>query len=382
MSTPSHTLFFLCLAASGAAIAQDAHSGHHAQHDPSAHGHHAATPRPDVPAEPTAPDAHAGHDMHGSHGRKKDSGSDEAPEPHDMHGDHADHGDTTSRTEVDPHARQSMHAESKKEDPHAHHRSASAVTGGQYRSYPLTVDNARRTPREPIPAVTDADITAAFPALKPHSMEHASPFNSLVLFDHLEAWDNARSTGQSWGVAGWFGNDIDRLWLRSEGNRNDGQLGDWSVDALYGHAISPWWDVVAGVRHDQGHGGRLSRAAIGLQGMTPYKFETSATVYLGGDRKAELALELEYDVLLTNRLILQPMFEASIALDDDASRGVGAGLGHVEAGLRLRYEITRRFAPYIGFVHERAFGDTADLQRNAGEAASESRWVAGVRFWF
>ncbi|MNN02127.1 Copper resistance protein B precursor [compost metagenome] len=104
--------------------------------------------------------------------------------------------------------------------------------------------------------------------------------------------------------------------------------------------------------------------------------------YLGGTRKAELALEVEYDVLLTNRLILQPVVEASIAADDDPRRGVGSGLGHVETGLRLRYEITRRFAPYIGFLHERKFGRTADLHRDAGEGVSDSRWVAGLRFWF
>jgi len=87
-------------------------------------------------------------------------------------------------------------------------------------------------------------------------------------------------------------------------------------------------------------------------------------------------------VLLTNRLILQPVIEASLVADDDPQGGVGKGLSSVEAGLRLRYEITRRFAPYVGFVHERVYGNTADLHRDAGAAASESRWVAGVRLWF
>ncbi len=241
---------------------------------------------------------------------------------------------------------------------------------------------ATQTPREPIPALTADDLAAAFPVLKPHSMEHAPAFNSLVLFDHLEAWNNARGNGQSWATQAWFGGDINRLWLRSEGQREDRHLRDWSLDALYGHAISPWWDVVAGVRHDDGDGSGLTRAAIGVQGLAPYKFEFSATAYIGGARKAELEVEAEYDVLLTNRLILQPKLEASIAADNDLRRGVGSGLGHVEAGLRLRYEITRRFAPYVGFVHERRFGRTASLHRDAGDDVRDSHWVAGVRFWF
>ena len=242
---------------------------------------------------------------------------------------------------------------------------------------------ATQTPREPIPALTADDLAAAFPVLKPHSMEHAPAFNSLVLFDHLEAWNNARGNGQSWATQAWFGGDINRLWLRSEGQREDRHLRDWSLDALYGHAISPWWDVVAGVRHDNdGNSPGLTRAAIGVQGLAPYKFEFSATAYIGGARKAELTVETEYDMLLTNRLILQPALEASIAADDDPHRGVGSGLGHVEAGLRLRYEITRRFAPYVGFVHERRFGRTASLHRDAGDDVRDSHWVAGVRFWF
>ncbi len=241
---------------------------------------------------------------------------------------------------------------------------------------------ATQTPHEPIPALTADDLAAAFPVLKPHAMEHAPAFNSLVLFDHLEAWDNAHGNGQSWAAQAWLGGDINRLWLRSEGQREDRHLRDWSLDALYGHAISPWWDVVAGVRHDDGDGPGLTRAAIGVQGLAPYKFELAATAYIGGARKAELAVEAEYDMLLTNRLILQPKLEASIAADDDPRRGVGSGLGHVEAGLRLRYEITRRFAPYVGFVHERRFGRTASLHRDAGDGVRDSRWVAGVRFWF
>ncbi len=358
MKTFSHSLLFIALAASGNAFAQDPHAGHagHATEAKPAVDPHAGHNMPKAKAA----DPHAGHAMpkaedHSSHG---------AADPHAGHAmpkaeDHSGHG-----AAADPHAGHAMPA-----DPHAGHN----MRGG----------SASNTPREPIPTPTKQDFDDAFPVLKPHAMEHAPSFNSLVVFDHLEAWDNAHGSGQSWGIDSWFGNDINRLWIRSEGERSDNALGDWSVDALYGHSISPWWDVVAGARHDNSRESPdLTRAAFGLQGMSPYKFEVSAMAYIGGPRKAELAFEVEYDVLLTNRLILQPVVEASIVADDDPRRGVGKGLSSVEAGLRLRYEFTRKFAPYVGFVHERAFGDTADLHRDAGEGVSESRWVAGVRFWF
>ena len=355
MKTTPRSLLFIALAlAAGNACAQDAHAGHH-QHDatPAADphaAHRSTTPKAD------AADAHAGHEM---------------TAPVASRAEHA----PPAIPAVDPHAGHAMPTNAS--DAHAGHMTPSHAHdhAGRHAA-------AMQTPREPVPALTNDDMAAAFPMLKPHSMEHASTFNSLVLFDHLEAWNNAHGSGQSWDAKGWFGGDVDRLWLRSEGRRSDGHLAEWSLDALYGHSISPWWDVVAGLRHDGGDGPGLTRAAIGVQGLAPYKFEVAATAYLGGPRKAELAVEAEYSVLLSNRLILQPTLEAGIAADDDPRRGAGSGLGHAEAGLRLRYEITRRFAPYVGFVHERRFGRTATLHRDAGEGACDSRWVAGIRFWF
>lgn len=335
MKTATRSLLFITLAtAIGSAAAQDTHAGHHGQETA------------------TAPARHAGH----------------APVV------------STGSANTDPHADHTMHAPAGTSgNPHAGHAAAppsNAGTHGGHDAAPLPA------PREPIPEVTTADLAAAFPTLQPHAMQHAPGVNNLVLFDHLEAWDNAHGSGQSWAAKGWFGDDIDRLWLRSQGERNEGRPGKWSLDALYGHSVSPWWDVVAGVRHDDGDGHRLTRAAVGVQGLAPYKFEITATAYLGGPRRAELAVEAEYSLLLTNRLILQPSLEANLAANDDPRRKVGRGPGHLEAGLRLRYEITRRFAPYVGFVHARRFGRTADMQRDAGEDTRDSRWVAGVRFWF
>jgi copper resistance protein B len=119
-----------------------------------------------------------------------------------------------------------------------------------------------------------------------------------------------------------------------------------------------------------------------LVGVAPYKVEVEATAYLGAAGRTAARIEVEYDMLVTNRLILQPLVEANLYGKDDPQRGIGAGLATIEAGLRLRYEVHRQFAPYVGLVYERAYGDTADHRRAAGEGAGDTRVIAGVRVWF
>jgi len=234
-------------------------------------------------------------------------------------------------------------------------------------------------PREPIPVPTDADRAAAFPPIAHGAMEHAPEINSLLLIDRLEHWDGKSSNGQAWEATGWVGGNINRLWLRTDGERSRGRTESSSLEALYGRSVSPWWDVLVGVRQDFRPSDSRTWAAIGIQGLAPYKFESSATLYMGSGGQVLAKAEVEYDVLLTNRLILQPLLEATVAAKDEQEYGIGRGLNKVEAGLRLRYEFSRRFAPYIGISHERSFGDTADY---AGDHARDTRWVAGVRMWF
>lgn len=262
-----------------------------------------------------------------------------------------------------------------------HDMHADPASTAQQAAHQHTAPAATTSPREPIPALTADDIAAAFAPLRSHAM-HGAGINHYVLLDRLEASDNHTGSGQDWEARAWLGGDIDRLWLRSEGERRRGQTHDASLEAFYGHAISPWWDVLLGARQDLAPGQRQSWAAIGVQGLAPYKFETEATLYLGSGGRAAFRLEAEYDVLLTNRLILQPRVEADVALTDDDRRGIGSGLEEVEAGLRLRYEITRKFAPYIGWVHSRRFGDSAQRADGDDTPARESRFVAGVRVWF
>ena len=241
---------------------------------------------------------------------------------------------------------------------------------------------APQTPIEPIPAISDADRAAAFPVLDHHAMEHAPAINHYVQFNRLEAWDADHGTGQAWEGSAWIGSDLNRLWLRSEGERVDGRTEASDLEVMYGRSISPWWDVLVGVKQDFRPADSQTWAALGLQGMAPYKFEFAATAYLGKSGHAAATVEVEYELLLTNRLILQPLVEVSFNAKDDPLRGTGSGLSKAEAGLRLRYEFHRQFAPYVGVVHERVFGGTADYHRDEGEAVRDTRFVVGVRVWF
>ena len=241
---------------------------------------------------------------------------------------------------------------------------------------------APQSPIEPIPVVTDADRAAAFPVLDHHAMQHAPGINSFLRFNRLEAWDADHGTGQAWEGSAWIGSDLNRLWLRSEGEREGGRTAASDLEVMYGRSVSPWWDLLVGVKEDFRPADSQSWAAFGIQGMAPYKFELSATAYVGSGGRTAATLEAEYELLLTNRLILQPLIEAELSFNDDPQRGTGTGLTKIEAGLRLRYEFTRRFAPYVGVVHERVFGGTADYHRDEGEPVRDTRVVAGVRLWF
>lgn len=286
----------------------------------------------------------------------------QAQDPHAAHGHPAKHAG---------HSGHDAHA-SHDHDPHAAHR----VTGAH------DTHDAHEAPATPVPPLTDADRAAAFPVLRHHGMQHAGERTGYLLFDRLEAWDSDPGSGQAWEATGWWGGDTRRLWLRSEGERVDGRMEQAHVELLYGRSVSPWWDVLAGVRHDLAPGASRDWLAVGVQGLAPYLVEVSATAYLGTSGRGRLDVEAEYDLLLTNRLILQPALEASAHREADPARGVGSGLSTLEAGLRLRYEPNPHVAPYIGVVHERSFGETARLRRADGGSGRDTHVVAGIRFWF
>lgn len=240
---------------------------------------------------------------------------------------------------------------------------------------------APAAPQPGIPPITDEDRKAAFPDVEGHTV-HDDEVHYYVLFDQLEWQSAAGGTGVSWDTKGWIGKDLDRLWFRAEGEGEDGRVGSAQAHALYGRAIARWWDFVAGIRQDFRPGPAQTWAAVGIQGLAPYWFEVEATAYVGEDWRTHVRAEVEYELLLTNRLILQPLIEAEIYGKADDERGIGAGLSSLEGGLRLRYEIRRELAPYVGFTWERKFFGTADSARAAGEDVGGPALAVGLRVWF
>lgn len=237
-------------------------------------------------------------------------------------------------------------------------------------------------PKEPIPPITDADREAAFPDVQGHAV-HDRAVHYFVLFDQLE-WQSGGKWGIGWDTQGWAGGDTNRLWFRTEGEGEGGSLEEAQAQLFYGRAVARWWDLVVGIRHDMRPGPSPSRtwAAVGIQGLAPYWFEVEATAYIGTDGRMHARLETEYELLLTNRLILQPLVEVEIHSKSDPERRIGAGLSTIETGTRLRYEVRREFAPYIGLTWSTRLFGTATLAREAGADVSRRRLVLGVRTWF
>ena len=253
-------------------------------------------------------------------------------------------------------------------DDHSAHTNSEQKTGKQI-------------PKEPIPPITDADRAAAFPSGLHGHATHDRAINFMVRFDQLE-WQGGGNGGATWDNSTWIGGDRNRLWVRTEGEADAGRLEQASADVLWGRMFSRWWDVVAGVRQDFRPGDPQTWVGGGVQGLAPYWFEIEATGYIGAGGRTRAQIEAEYELLLTNRLILQPLIEVEVFGKSDPERGIGAGLSTIETGLRLRYEIRREFAPYVGVDWSKRFFGTADSARRAGEDVSGARVAFGLRAWF
>lgn len=209
--------------------------------------------------------------------------------------------------------------------------------------------------------------------------------DSLFAFlraDRLEALRQNGNWTEAYDLQLSYGGNFDRAVLKAAGNIEDKKIADSSNELLWSHGIATFWNAQLGLRHDEGMGPSRNWAAVGVQGLSPYWFEVDATLYLDPNGRTALNVESEYELRLTQKAILQPRVEVDIYGKDDAARGIGAGIANAALGLRLRYEIRREFAPYIGVERESQFGKTATFARDAGEKTNETRWLVGLRLWY
>jgi copper resistance protein B len=190
------------------------------------------------------------------------------------------------------------------------------------------------------------------------------------------------TNGGAWDAQAWLGGDFDKLWIKTEGATLGGKTQGAKVEALWARAILPFWDAQLGMRHDFSGGHAREWAAFGVQGLTPYWFDVELTGYVGEEGRTAVRLKTEYDLYLNQRLILKPEIELNAYGKPDRARNFGAGLADGQFGLRLRYELTRRFAPYIGYVYDRKFAGSATLARRASDPAIDHRAVAGIQLFF
>lgn len=342
--------------------AADPHAGHRPAQSPAAVDPHAGHTM--SPAAPAQPDPHAGHDM-----------------------------SATPPAQPDPHAGHDMSAmPPASQDPHAGH-DMSAMTMGPPNT-PTSADDAGRPPEAPLPAAAlsgpthAADLIFGSEAMRESRRtlikENGDVRTTAVIVDRLEAGFGDGDETYLWDVQGWSGGDINRFWWKAEG---EGAFGDKpeeaELQALYSRAVSPFWDVQVGVRQDfRADGEDTTHLVLGLQGLAPYWWEVDAAAFLSTEGDLTARVEAEYDQRITQRWILQPRIEVEASAGDVPELEIGSGLSSIEAGLRLRYEFKKEFAPYVGVEWSRALGDTADYVEARGGEVEDTRFVVGLKAWF
>lgn len=213
---------------------------------------------------------------------------------------------------------------------------------------------------------------------------HDNEIFAVFMGDRLEYRTREGEDALLWDIQTWVGEDYNKLYLESEGTRllDEGEYGGVDLELFYGRNVSSFWDLRAGLRYDLEPGPARAFGIVGVQGLAPYMYEVEANAYVSEDGDVSVAAEAEYDILISQRLILQPRFETGIALQEVEEYGVGQGINDIELDARLRYEILRELAPYIGVSWEKKLGETAEFAEDAGEDTDTVFWVAGLKYWF
>lgn len=372
-------ILMLAASASASAPALAQHSGHAPAPQPASppaadpHAGHRTPSASQPPASP-APDPHAGHRMPAA---PQQPASPPAPDPHSGHA----MPPPAAPASPDPHAGHDMNGTQQPTppDPHAGHDMGAAEPSAPPVGPPPP--GALSGPAHAADGVYGADPMAE--AREELRSSHGDIISYRVLIDRLEVGIRNGRDVYSWDAQGWYGNDLDRLWVKTEGESEfGGGLERAEVQALWSHALDPWFNLQAGLRYDIRPEPDRGYLVLGVQGLAPYWFEVDAAAFLSTEGDLSARVEAEYDQRITQRLILQPRVELDFSLQDVPELGIGSGLSTAEAGLRLRYEFVPEFAPYVGVQYERAFGDTAGFRRLGGEAAGGWSFLVGVRAWF
>ena len=346
-----------------------------------------AAPRPPGPAPAVSRPAnpHAGTDMP----------TPRAPaDPHAGHtsapmvaqpGPRAGHGMGQMPAAPDPHAGHDMSQMPAAHDSHAGHDMSAMPMAGQPKvGTDLPAGDAPAPAPQPgLAAARYWGVEAMAKADRDLRREHGGMNYPTVMLNIAEYQGRKRRDGYRWDGEASFGGDIDRFVLKSEGEGSFGEpLEQAEVQALYNRALDPYWNLQVGIRHDIAPNPSRTYATIGVEGLAPYWFEVEGALFVSNKGEVSARAEAYYDQRITQDLVLQPRVEANFSAQDVPELGTGSGLADLEAGLRLRYERRREFAPYIGMSWERQFGDTARFSRARGEDTGGFSFVAGVRAWF
>lgn len=309
---------------------------------------------------------------------------------HHGHNGHASPSDAVPQSPAEPHAGHTM-PESSARPPLDHSEMDHAGMGHGDHTVPANPSPAptRETPPPPEagsgpPRAADAIWGAE--AMRASRDELASMHGDFPLFwfqaDRAEIHAREGAAGFVWDVQGYYGGPTRRFWFKSEGEGSFGEaVDDAEVQALFARAVAPFWDLQVGIRQDFAGPG-TSYAVIGIQGLAPYEFDIDAALFVSHRGDVTARVEAELDQRITQRLILQPRAEINLAAQDVPGLGIGSGIDRVELGLRLRYEIIREFAPYVGIEQAWRVGGSAIYARASGQDPSVTNYVVGVRFWF
>jgi copper resistance protein B len=218
-------------------------------------------------------------------------------------------------------------------------------------------------PTNAMPEMPDMPEQAMSPVM---GMDDTAAIGKVML-DQLELEGGSAGKALGWDGQAWYGADYNKVWIKTEGSPDSSDQVASRNELLWDHTLTRWWDLQTGVRLDLGQGPARGWAAVGVEGLAPYWFDVQATFYLGAGGRAAARFQVEHDLLITQRLIVQPEIETNIYARSDSAREVGSGVSDMQLGLRIRYEIQRELAPYVGVA----------WRRNLGAA-----WVAGFHVWF